>query len=364
MPANDAFTMPQALVFDEKTATDKYGRFVAEPWEKGFGHTLGNALRRVLLSSLEGVAVSTVRIDGVPHEFTTIPDVVEDVTEIILNIKKMKFKCVGDMPRTLELYADKKGPVTAAAVREDGVTDVLNPDLVICTLDRDRQLRMELEIDAGRGYRPAELNKREDQPIGVIPVDCLFSPVERVRYDVQSCRVGQRTDYDRLELEIWTDGRIGPREALLKAASILQEHLAVFSLPGGVVTVAVEEKLSEEDQELLEKMCRSVNDLNLSVRARNCLRNAQVESLGILVQKADSDMLKFRNFGRKSLEEIKERLADMGLGLELELPEHLVKLMHQRLEQQAEDADAENAKGKEKDKDQDKGKDKEKEEEG
>jgi DNA-directed RNA polymerase subunit alpha len=336
MPANDGFTMPTALVFDEKAATENYGRFVAEPWEKGFGNTLGNALRRVLLSSLEGVAASTIRIDGVPHEFTAIPDVVEDVTEIILNVKKLKFRCAGDLPRTLELYADKKGQVTAAAIQEDGVTDVLNPDLVVFTLDRDRPVRMEIEIDAGRGYRPAELNKREDQPIGVIPVDCLFSPVERVRYDVQACRVGQRTDYDRLDIEIWTDGRISPRDALMKAAAILREHLAVFTQAQGAEEAPVE-KLSDEEQALLEKLCHSVNDLNLSVRARNCLRNAQIESVGELVQKAESDMLKYRNFGKKSLEEIKEKLADLGLKLDMELPGYLTAVMQQRIQKEREE---------------------------
>ncbi|MCF7853551.1 MAG: DNA-directed RNA polymerase subunit alpha [Candidatus Pacebacteria bacterium] len=328
--------MPQALEIDENTASDVYAKFVAEPWEKGFGHTVGNALRRVLLSSLDGIAVSTVRIDGVPHEFTTISDVIEDVTEVILNIKKLRFRCEGDLPRTLELYADKAGPVTGGNIREDGVTDVLNKDQVVCTLDRDRPVRMEIEIDRGRGYRPAEENKREDQPIGVIPVDCIFSPVERVRYHVQACRVGQRTDYDRLELEVWTDGRVTPDEAVRNAASIIQEHLNVFTQVAGT-DEAEEQKLTPEEQEMLEKMCSDVKALELSVRARNCLHNAAIGHIGELIQKTESEMLKYRNFGKKSLQEIKEKLTDMGLSLEMDIPEHLQRAMEQRIQKELEE---------------------------
>jgi DNA-directed RNA polymerase subunit alpha len=276
------------------------------------------------------VAVSTIRIDGVPHEFTTIPDVIEDVTEIVLNIKKLRLRSEGDMPRTLELYADKAGAVTAAAIREDGVTTVLNPELLICTLDRDRAIRMEIEIDAGRGYRPAEQNKREDQPIGVIPVDCLFSPIARVRYDVQACRVGNRTDYDRLEMEVWTDGRASPQEAMMTSASILLSHLNVFTAPQGE-EAEEEVTLTEEEEELVEKMCRSVSELSLSVRAKNCLHNAAIDHIGDLVQKAESEMLKYRNFGKKSLEEIKTKLAELDLSLDTTVPEHLIKAMEQRL---------------------------------
>lgn len=339
MPEITGFTMPEAIETDKETSSSKYAKFITEPWEKGFGHTLGNALRRILISSLEGAAVSTVRIDGVPHEFSTIPDVVEDVTDIILNLKKLRVRCDGDLPRTLELYADKKGAVTAASVQEDGVTTVLNPDLYICTLDRDRPLRMEIEICNGRGYRPAELNKSDDQPIGVIPVDCLFSPVERVRYDIHSCRVGQRTDYDRLQLEIWTDGRLTPEEALRKATNILQAHLAVFTEAHGE-PVASEVPLSEEENELLEKMCKDVADLSLSVRAKNCLQEAGVQMVGELVQKSDSEMLKFRNFGKKSLDEIKEKLADMDLTLGMDIPENVVASFNKKAETAAAKAEA------------------------
>jgi DNA-directed RNA polymerase subunit alpha len=324
--------MPRALVVDESTATRTYARFVAEPMEKGFGHTIGNSLRRVLLSSMEGVAVSSVRIDGVKHEFSNIPDVVEDVTEIVLNIKQVKLECSGDLPRTLELRADKAGAVTADSIQEDGVTQVLNPDLVICTLDCDSPLRMELEIDRGRGWRPGEENKREDHAIGVIPVDSLFSPVERVRYDVQSCRVGQRTDYDRLELEVWTDGRIDPREALRRASLILSEHLAVFSEGTGAPEeqypmprrVVKKEERTAEDEVLLQNLTRSVAELELSVRAENCLNNAEIRCLGQLAQKSEPEMLKFRNFGRKSLEEIRNRLEGFGLSFGMDLSEDIL----------------------------------------
>lgn len=342
MPEVTGFTMPSAIEADKDVATSTYAKFITEPWEKGFGHTLGNALRRILISSLDGVAVSTVRIDGVPHEFSAIPDVIEDVTDIVLNMKKLRVRCDGDMPRTIELYADKKGEVTAASIREDGVTTVLNPDLHICTLDRDRPLRMEIEIDSGRGYRPSELNKRDDQPIGVIPVDCLFSPVERVRYDIQSCRVGQRTDYDRLQLEIWTDGRMTPEEALRKAAQIMESHLRVFTSMEGEQALG-DIPLNEEDEELFEKMVTDVEDLDLSVRAKNCLQNAGVDLIGELVQKTDAEMLKFRNFGKKSLEEIKKKLVQMGLDLGMDLSDNLLAHFRKRKQELDELAEQEAA---------------------
>ena len=330
MPDLEGFAMPAELVVDEKTETATYARFITEPWEKGFGHTLGNALRRVLLSSMDGVAVASIRIDNADHEFSSLPGVVEDVTEIVLNIKRLHVLCDGELPRTLELYADKAGPVTAAAVREDGVTTVLNQDLLVCTLDQDTPFRMELEIDRGRGYRPAEENKREDHPIGVIPVDCLFSPVERVRYDVQSCRVGQRTDYDRIEVEVWTDGRVTPRQAMHNAAMLLREHLSAF-LPEEETPTATVQITSPEDQELLEKLLTTVNDLELSVRAKNCLNTAQVRTIGELVEKTESDMLKYRNFGKKSLQEIKAKLADLDLSLGMTLKDEVRNALQQKL---------------------------------
>ena len=232
MPGIEGFELPQKVDV-EISDVNEFGvplkaTFTTEPWAHGFGNTIGNALRRVLLSSMEGVAVSSILIPKVAHEFSSIPDVLEDVMDIILNIKKLKFTCDGETPHSVELYADKAGPVTGANIREDGIVTVLNKDQIICTLDTDRQFEMHLELDRGKGYRPSELNKRDDQPIGTIPVDCLFSPIERVSYDVQACRVGSNTDYDRLELTVWADGRIDPRDAVKKAARILTDHLSVF----------------------------------------------------------------------------------------------------------------------------------------
>ncbi len=342
MAGNTGIAMPNTLVVDKATATDKYARFVAEPWEKGYGNTVGNALRRILLSSMEGVAITSLRIDGVAHEFTTIPDVVEDVTEVVLNLKHLHVTCDGELPRKLELYADKAGVVTAANIKEDGVTKILNPDLVICQLDKDRPLRMEIEIDYGRGYRPGDENKHEDQAIGVIPVDSLFSPVERVRYDVQACRVGQKTDYDRLELEVWTDGRIDPQDALVQSARILRDLTRVFLITGGEAGgeagLPVETITNSEDQAMLEKMLISVNDLELSVRAKNCLSNAEIHVVGELVEKNEGELLKFRNFGKKSLDEIKSSLEQMGLSLGMSLKEEIRAVMKSRLAAQAKES--------------------------
>ncbi len=333
----DNFMLPQSLVVDEATATPRYAKFITEPWENGYGHTIGNALRRVLLSSMEGVAVSSIRIDGVMHEFCSIPNVLEDVMEIVLNVKKLKFACSEILPRTLELTADKAGVVTAANIKEDGVIEVLNPEQIICTLDQDIPFRMELEITRGRGYRPSEENKNNDQPIGTIPVDCLFSPIERVRYDVQDCRVEQRTDYDSLELEIWTDGRIDPKDAIAHAADILQGHLLVFSSGEGNTLVGQKGGgLTDEERELVKVLLINVNDLELSVRAVNCLSSANIQCLGELVEKTESQMLKFRNFGKKSLAEIKQKLKDLDLSLEMVLKdtirEELTRQKAQRLQ--------------------------------
>ncbi len=326
MPGIEGFVLPEALQVDEKTRTPFYARFTAGPWENGFGHTIGNALRRVLLTAMEGVAVSSIRIDGVAHEFMSIEGVLEDVTDIVLNIKKLKFEYSGtELPHRIELVADQAGEVTGANIREDGVTTVLNPEQVICTLDKDRPFRMDLEIDRGRGYRPSEKNKRDDQPIGTIPVDCLFSPIERVRYDVQATRVGEHTDHDSLELEVWTDGRIDPVTAVHLSADILREHLLVFSSNNGESLGVAPQNggLSDEERELVDKLCTSVNDLELSVRAVNCLNSAQIQFLGELVEKSESQMLKYRNFGKKSLQEIRAKLSEMGLSLEMVLSDNV-----------------------------------------
>lgn len=330
MPDLASFAMPSKLQVDESTATDTYAKFVAEPLEKGFGHTLGNALRRVLLSSLEGVSVSSIKIDGVPHEFTAIEGVIEDITDIVLNFKRILFECSGELPRKLELRTTRAGRVTAADIGTDGVTTILNPDQLLCTVDKPRELRIEIEICKGRGWRAADENKREDQPIGVIPIDCLFSPVSRVAYGVHACRVGNRTDFDQLEVEIWTDGRIAPVEALRQAASILVHHLGIFSgLDGRGEECGAHLITSAEDEELLRKLLINVNDLELSVRAQNCLNNANICYLGELVQKAEPEMMKFRNFGQKSLNELKEKLESLGLHLGMELKEE-VRLAFER----------------------------------
>lgn len=330
------FAMPNKLAVDEETVTETYGKFVAEPLEKGFGHTLGNALRRILWSSLEGIAVTWVKIDDVPHEFTVIPNVIEDVTDVVLNFKRVLFECSGELPRKLELkLTDYSGDVTAAHIDTDGVTSVLNPEQHLFTIDKASDIYLELEIDEGRGFRLAEDNKQDDHVIGVIPIDSLFSPVRRVAYDVHDCRVGQRTDYDRLELEVWTDGRIDPREAVKQAAQILSQHLSVFMGVDGQQQDDTSSLItSEEDEQLLRKLLISVNDLELSVRAQNCLNNANIRTIGEMVQKTESEMLKFRNFGQKSLNELKEKLSDNDLHLGMELKEEVRIAFEKELEKQ------------------------------
>jgi DNA-directed RNA polymerase subunit alpha len=326
MSGLSGFAMPERYTIDEETATSTYARFFAKPLENGFGNTLGNALRRVLLSSLEGDAISSIQIDGVAHEFTAIQDVIEDVTEIVLNFKKIRLICDGEVPRTLELNTNKTGSVTAGDIELDSVTTIINPEQHLFTLDKERDIHITIELARGKGFRVAEENKREDHPIGVIPIDCMFSPVTRVAYVVHQCRVGQRTDYDLLELEVWSDRRIEPEDGLRRAAVILQEHLNVFT--GAVNTEEPEsaELLeTDEDRELLRTLTRSINDIELSVRAQNCLNNANIATLGELVGYSEAEMLKFRNFGQKSLNEIKEKIAELGLHLDFPVKESVRK---------------------------------------
>ena len=323
MAAASNFPMPQTLVMDETTATDKYAKFIAAPFQSGFGHTVGNALRRVLLSSLEGAAISAVRIDGTTHEFSSLPNVLEDVTEIILNLKKVKLNLHSDQPKTLEIRKRKAGPVTAADIIGDGTVEVLNPDQIICTLDKDVPFRAEIEIAKGRGWCPAEKNKRPDHPLGTILVDCLFSPVTHVRYQVGAARVGEETEMDSLTIEIYTDGRISPKDAIEKAAKILKDHLKPF-----IGSQAAEDDtlstISDEDQKLFKILSQNVEVLDLSVRAMNCLNNANIKTLGELCIRTESRMLKYRNFGKKSLDEIKEKLHGMNLSLGMTFSEELV----------------------------------------
>src|SRR5512135_1526856 len=311
------FEMPKRLTKDEATATETYAKFIAEPFETGYGHTIGNSLRRVLLSSLEGAAITSIKVDGAMHEFATIEGVVEDVTDIVLNLKKIKFKAHTRDEQVLLLSANKEGAVTAADIQLNQNVELVNPDQHICTLDKKKKFEMELEVKIGRGFLPGEENKKPNQPIGVIAIDSLFSPVTRVRYLVENARVGQRTDYDRLVLEIWTDGRISPDDALTQASAILQHHLDVFV---GYDKNAVEfeevvDKQDEEKTKLKKLLNMSVNEIELSVRAANCLNNANITTVGQLAMKTEQEMLKYRNFGKKSLNEIKEKLAALGLAL-------------------------------------------------
>ncbi len=319
--------MPKRLTRDEATATKMYARFTAEPFETGYGHTVGNALRRVLISSLEGAAITSVKIDGAMHEFTTIDGVLEDVTEIVLNLKRVKFRAHSREPQTLLLSVNREGPVTAADIQLNQHLELVNPEQVICTLDKKKKFEMELEIKVGRGFYPWEENKKVDQPIGVIAIDSLFSPVTRVRYSVEAARVGQRTDYDKLILEIWTDGRIEPHDALVQGASILKKHLEPF-YNFDENAIQFEEVVDSQDEERmrLRKLYQmSVNEIELSVRAANCLNNANITTVGQLAMKTEQEMLKYRNFGKKSLNEIKEKLAALGLTLGMNIDASLVE---------------------------------------
>ena len=309
--------MPKRLTKDESTGTETYAKFVAEPFETGYGHTIGNSLRRVLLSSLEGAAITSVKIDGAMHEFTTIDGVVEDVTDLVLNLKKVKFKAHNREPQALMISVNKDGDITASDIQTNQNVELVNPKQHICTLDRKKKFEMEMEIKIGRGFLPAEENKKPDQPIGVIPIDSIFSPVTRVRYAVENARVGQRTDYDRLIIEIWTDGRITPDDALTQASAILQHHLDVFVGydKNAVEFEQAEAKQDDERAKLKKLLNMSVNEIELSVRAANCLNNANITTVGQLAMKTEQEMLKYRNFGKKSLNEIKDKLAALNLTL-------------------------------------------------
>jgi DNA-directed RNA polymerase subunit alpha len=311
------FELPKRLVKDEAVSTDTYARFIAEPFETGYGHTIGNSLRRVLLSSLEGAAITSIKIDGAMHEFTTVEGVVEDVTEIVLNLKNVKFKCGNREPQTLLLSVNKEGVVTAGDIQLNAGVEVVNPHQHICTLDRKKKLEMELEVRVGRGFCPGDENKKVDQAIGVIAIDSLFSPVTRVRYNVEQARVGQKTDYDKLILDIWTDGRLSPDDALTQASAILQHHLDVFvGYDKNAIEFEEEQKPVDDEKAKLKKLLNmSVNEIELSVRAANCLNNANITTVGQLALKTEQEMLKYRNFGKKSLNEIKEKLSALGLAL-------------------------------------------------
>lgn len=309
--------MPRRLVKEDETATNTYAKFSAEPFETGFGHSIGNSLRRVLLSSLEGCAITSIKVDGAMHEFATLDNVLEDMTEIILNLKQVRFKSQDRETHHLHLSVEREGAVTAADIDLDGKVELVNPDQHICTLDRPAPLNMEFEIKVGRGFCSADANKMVEQPIGSIAIDSIFSPVSRVKYSVESARVGQRTDYDCLVLEIWTDGRLSPDDALTQASAILQHHLEVFVGydKDAVEFEQVQDKQDEEQNKLKRLLNMSVNEIELSVRAANCLNNANITTVGQLAMKSEAEMLKYRNFGKKSLNEIREKLTSLGLSL-------------------------------------------------
>lgn len=315
------FEMPKRLTKEEENKEKTYAKFVAEPFEQGYGYTIGNSLRRVLLSSLEGAAVTTLKIEGVHHEFTSIPGVVEDVTEVVLNIKKLLLLSHTRNPKKIELKVKKKGVVTAGDITADNTIEILNPDLKICTLDKETKLEIEMEIGIGRGYRPSEKNKHAGQPLGVVPVDSLFSPVRKVKYYVENTRVGQVTDYDKLILEIWTDGRMSPEEALKQSSAILKEHLGIFvNYDENYIEFEKELKAERSEKDKLEKLLSMpISEIELSVRSANCINNANIKTIGELVQKSEQEMLKYRNFGKKSLNEIKAILVSMGLALGMKL---------------------------------------------
>jgi DNA-directed RNA polymerase subunit alpha len=321
------FELPSKLTKVEEGATNTYAKFIAEPFEAGYGHTVGNSLRRVLLSSIEGSAISSIKIDGVNHEFQSIDGVVEDVTDIVLNLKKILIVSEKRDPMKLYLKVQKEGPVTAADIQLDAGVKIINPDQVICTLDTKRTFEAEIEIKTGRGYCPGEENKKEDQAIGVIPIDSLFSPVRLVRYAVENTRVGQITDYDKLVLEVWTDGRITPDDALKQSASILKHHLDVFDRVSqeSYEFESQAAEVSEEQNKLRKLLNMSVNEIELSVRAANCLNNANITTVGELAMKTEQEMLKYRNFGKKSLNEIKEKLEALGLSLGMKFDERLLE---------------------------------------
>jgi len=308
------FQMPKRLDCDESTYTDTYGKFIAEPFEKGYGVTLGNSLRRILLSSIEGSAVTSIKVDGVRHEYSTVPGVMESVAEIILNVKRLVLRSHSRVPKSIFIKAEKKGAITAADIICDETIEILNPELHLATLSRDAKLNIEMEVSKGRGYVPAEQNKKD--AVDAIAVDSIFTPVIRVSYDVENTRIGQKTDYDRLIIEVTTNGGINSKEAMLYASNILQRHLDVFVSYGQLPEEEEEEEeVSAEEKALYEKLRLPISELELSVRSANCLKEGNIKTIAELVRKPESELLTYRNFGKKSLTEINEILKVMGLSL-------------------------------------------------
>ncbi len=313
-----SFQKPKRLICDLETLSPTYGHFHAQPFERGFGTTIGNALRRVLLSSIEGAAITAVKIEGVLHEFTPIPNITEDATNIIMNLKQVPLKLNVDQTKTIYLESDQAGEVKSGQITPDADIEILDPNVHIATIGEGGKLKIEMRIKNGRGYVQADENFEEDLPIGYIPLDSVHSPIKRVNYSVEAARLGQTTDYDKLVLDVWTNGCILPQDAIAQAAKIVKDHMYIF--------INFEEQPEEEEEEvdreaerMFDNLKRSVEELELSVRSYNCLKNADIKTIGELVQKTEAEMLKTKNFGRKSLNEIKEILAEMGLSFGMKL---------------------------------------------
>jgi DNA-directed RNA polymerase subunit alpha len=315
------FQKPKRLATNIDTLTETYGQFYAQPFERGFGTTVGNALRRVLLSSIEGAAVTAVKIEGVLHEFSSIPGVVEDATDIILNVKQIPFKLHTEAPKTIFVDVSRSGVVTSADIMPDADVEILDKTVYIATISEGGKLTMEMRLKQGRGYVSAEKNYDEDLPVGYIPIDSVHSPVKKVNYTVDPARLGQMTDYDKLTLEVWTNGCAKPQDAIGLAAKLLKDHMAIF-INFEEIEEAVEEEQPKKEAKSNEYLDRSVEELELSVRSNNCLKNANIKTIRDLVQRTESEMLKTKNFGRKSLNEIKEILATMGLSLGMRFDEN------------------------------------------
>jgi DNA-directed RNA polymerase subunit alpha len=331
-----ALIKPKRLEIDEETLTDNYGKFVAEPLERGFGITLGNSLRRILLSSIQGAAITAVKIDGSLHEFSVLPGVKEDVTDLILNLKEVVFKLHSSGPKIVRIEVEGGKKITAADIITDADVEVINPQQHIAILDKGTSLKMEMTVKMGKGYVTAERNKEEDMPIGTIPIDSIFTSIKKVNYTVTNARVGQITDYDKLTLEVWTNGSIKPDDAVAIAAKILKDQLNIFinfeELPEELPSEDDEEKRKRELEKLRELLTKGVDELELSVRSANCLKNASIQTIKELVQKTEQEILQTKNFGRKSLNEIKEVLEGMGLRLGMNI-DSLISA-HEQLEKE------------------------------
>jgi len=314
--------MPKEIVIDQSTFTDNYAKFIIEPLERGFGLTIGNALRRTLLSSIQGAAPTSFRIEGILHEFSTIPGVYEDVTEIVLNLKQIRLKLIGDEPKTITLEVLKKGDYKAGDLKTDAEVEILNPEQHIVSLTEELKFKMTIDIGCGRGYVPAEQNKKPEAPVGTIFLDSLFSPVTKANFWVENTRVGQRTDFDKLFLEVWTDGSITPEDALALSSKFLKDHLQLFIKKDEVMEMVLEDVIDEEILKTRNLLKTKVDDLELSVRSSNCLRAANIQTLEDLAKKTESDMLKYRNFGRKSLTELTNILAKLGLSFGMDVEKY------------------------------------------